>query len=187
MVVLGLGGFHVIQRALDDVQEPVVHGLALLPAGNAPRYNLRLTDQPAIPVQGDGNGAGGRVEARISAGVADVGDGLADELDDIDGDEISKALKGANALEARLRVLRQTQARLTRKYGNATEVNGDLGDVEALVEEILEKVEAGRPQNAQDILKMAKELAKQAQKRYREAVKAHAKSVGRGNQNSKRP
>ncbi len=114
-------------------------------------------------------------------------DEVDDELDDIDGDEVSQALKGANALEARLRVLRQTQARLTRKYGNATEVNGDLGDVEALVEEILEKVEAGRPQNAQDVLKTAKELAKQAQKRYREAVKAHAKSVGRGNQNSKRP
>ncbi|MBA7473485.1 hypothetical protein GH157_00740 [archaeon] len=114
-------------------------------------------------------------------------DEVDDELDDIDGDEVSKALKGANALEARLRVLRQTQARLTRKYGNATEVNGDLGDVEALVEEILEKVEAGRPQNAQDVLKTAKELAKQAQKRYREAVKAHAKSAGRGNQNSKRP
>ncbi|MBA7650020.1 hypothetical protein ES703_57821 [subsurface metagenome] len=114
-------------------------------------------------------------------------DEVDDELDDIDGEEVSKALKGANALEARLRVLRQTQARLTRKYGNATEVNGDLGDVEALVEEILEKVEAGRPQNAQDVLKTAKELAKQAQKRYREAVKAHAKSVGRGNQNSKRP
>lgn len=114
-------------------------------------------------------------------------DEVDDELDDIDGDEVSKALKGANALEARLRVLRQTQARLTRKYGNATEVNGGLGDVEALVEEILEKVEAGRPQNAQDVLKTAKELAKQAQKRYREAVKAQAKSVGRGNQNSKRP
>ncbi len=114
-------------------------------------------------------------------------DEVDDELDDIDGEEVSKALKGASALEARLRVLRQTQARLTRKYGNATEVNGDLGDVEALVEEILEKVEAGRPQNAQDVLKTAKELAKQAQKRYREAVKAHAKSVGRGNQNSKRP
>jgi len=136
-------------------------------------------------------------------------DEVDDELDDIDGEEVSKALKGANALEARLRVLRQTQARLTRKYGNATDVNGGLGDVEDLVEEILEKVEAGRPQNAQDVLKTAKELAKQveagrpqnaqdvlktakelakqAQKRYREAVKAHAKSVGRGNQNSKRP
>ena len=114
-------------------------------------------------------------------------DEVDDELDDIDGEEVSKALKGANALEARLRVLRQTQARLTRKYGNATEVNGDLGDVEDLIEEILEKVGAGRPQNAGDILKTAKKLAEEAQKRYREAVKAQAKSVGRGNQNSKRP
>jgi len=114
-------------------------------------------------------------------------DEVDDELDDIDGEEVSKALKGANALEARLKVLRQTQARLTRKYGNAMEVDGDLGDVAGLIEEILEKVEAGRPQNAQDVLKTAKELAKQAQKRYREAVKAHAKSVGKGNQNSKRP
>ena len=109
------------------------------------------------------------------------------ELDDIDGDEVSQALKGANVLEARLGVLRQTQARLARKYGNATEVNGDLGDVEDLIEEILEKVGAGRPQNAGDILKTAKKLAQEAQKRYREAVKAQAKSVGRGNQNSKRP
>jgi hypothetical protein len=114
-------------------------------------------------------------------------DEVDDELDDIDGAEVSKALKGANVLEARLRVLRQTQARLTRKYGNATQVNGDLGDVEDLIEEILEKVEAGRPQNAGDILKTAKKLAEEAQKRYREAVKAQAKSVGRGNQNSKRP
>ncbi len=114
-------------------------------------------------------------------------DEVDDELDDIDGDEVSQALKGANALEARLRVLRQNHARLTRKYGNATEVDGDLEDVAGLIEEILEKVEAGRPQNAKEILKTAKELAKQAQKRYREAVKAHAMSVGRGNQNSERP
>jgi ElaB/YqjD/DUF883 family membrane-anchored ribosome-binding protein len=114
-------------------------------------------------------------------------DEVDDELDDIDGDEVSQALKGANALEARLRVLRQTQARLDRKYGNATEVDGDLEDVAGLIEEILEKVEAGRPQNAKEILKTAKELAKEAQKKYREAVKAHAKSAGRGNQNSKRP
>lgn len=114
-------------------------------------------------------------------------DEVDDELDDIDGDEVSKALKGANALEARLGVLRQTQARLTRKYGNATEVNGDLEDVEDLIEEILEKVGAGKPQNARDVLKTAKELAQEAQKKYREAVKAQAKSLGRGNLNSKRP
>ncbi len=114
-------------------------------------------------------------------------DGVDDELDDIDGDEVSQALKGATALEARLIVLRKTQARLDRKYGNATEVNGDLEDVEGLIEEILEKVQAGRPQNARDVLKTAKELALEAQKKYREAVKAQAKSVGRGNLNSKRP
>ena len=114
-------------------------------------------------------------------------DEVDDELDDIDGDEVSQALKGATALEARLIVLRKTQARLDRKYGNATEVNGDLEDVEGLIEEILEKVQAGRPQNARDVLKTAKELALEAQKKYREAVKAQAKSVGRGNLNSKRP
>ena len=114
-------------------------------------------------------------------------DEVEDELDDIDGEEVSRALKGANALEARLGVLRQTQARLVRKYGNATQVNGDLEDVEVFIEEILEKVGAGRPENAGEVLKTAKKLAQEAQKKYREAVKAQAKSAGRGNQNSKRP
>lgn len=114
-------------------------------------------------------------------------DEVDDELDDIDGEEVSKALKGANALQARLGVLRQTQARLTRKYGNATQMNGDLEDVEDLIEEILEKVGAGRSQNAGDVLKAAKKLTQEAQKRYRETVKAQAKSVGKGKQNSKRP
>jgi hypothetical protein len=117
-------------------------------------------------------------------------DEVDDELDDIDGEEVSRALKGANALQARLGVLRQTQARLIRKYGNATQVNGDLEDVEGLIEEILEKVQAGRPENAGDVLKEAKKLAQEAQKKYREAVKTQAKqakSVGRGNQKSKRP
>ena len=114
-------------------------------------------------------------------------DEVDDELDDIDGEEVSKALKGANALQARLGVLRQTQARLTRKYGNATQVNGDLEDVEGLLEEIMEKVQSGRPDNAGNVLNEAKKLAQEAQKKYREAVKAQAKKAGRGNQNSKRP
>ena len=114
-------------------------------------------------------------------------DEVDDELDDIDGAEVSKALKGANALQARLGVLRQTQARLTRKYGNATQVNGDLEDVEGLLEEIMEKVQSGRPDNAGNVLKEAKKLAQEAQNKYREAVKAQAKRGGKGNQNSKRP
>ena len=116
-------------------------------------------------------------------------DEVDDELDDIDGEEVSRALKGANALQARLGVLRQTQARLIRKYGNATEVNGDLEDVEGLIEEIMERVQAGRPDNAGDVLKEAKKLTQEAQKRYREAVKAQAKAkqTGRGNSKSKRP
>ena len=114
-------------------------------------------------------------------------DEVDDELDDIDGEEVSKALKGANALQARLGVLRQTQARLTRKYGNATQVNGDLEDVEGLLEEIMEKVQSGRPDNAGNVLKEAKKLAQEAQNKYREAVKAQAKRGGKGNQNSKRP
>jgi hypothetical protein len=116
-------------------------------------------------------------------------DEVNDEIDDIDGEEVSKALKGANALQARLGVLRQTQARLIRKYGNATEVNGDLEDVEALIEEILGKVQAGRPENAGNVLKEAKKLTQEAQKRYREAVKAQAKMKQpvKGNGKSKRP
>ena len=114
-------------------------------------------------------------------------DEVDDELDDIDGEEVSKALKGANALQARIGVLRQTQARLTRKYGNATQVNGDLEDVEGLLEEIMEKVQSGRPDNAGNVLKEAKKLAQEAQNKYREAVKAQAKRGGKGNQNSKRP
>ena len=114
-------------------------------------------------------------------------DEVDDELDDIDGEEVSKALKGANALQARLGVLRQTQARLTLKYGNATQVNGDLEDVEGLLEEIMEKVQSGRPDNAGNVLKEAKKLAQEAQNKYREAVKAQAKRGGKGNQNSKRP
>ena len=114
-------------------------------------------------------------------------DEVDDELDDIDGAEVSKALKGANALQARLGVLRQTQARLTLKYGNATQVNGDLEDVEGLLEEIMEKVQSGRPDNAGNVLKEAKKLAQEAQNKYREAVKAQAKRGGKGNQNSKRP
>ena len=114
-------------------------------------------------------------------------DEVDDELDDIDGAEVSKALKGANALQARLGVLRQTQARLTLKYGNATQVNGDLEDVEGLLEEIMEKVQSGRPDNAGNVLKEAKKLAQEAQEKYREAVKAQAKRGGKGNQKSKRP
>ena len=112
-------------------------------------------------------------------------DEVDDELDDIDGEDVSKALKGANALQARLGVLRQTQARLIRKYGNATEVSGDLDDVESLLEEILEKVQAGRPENAGDVLKEAKKLTQEAQKRYREAVKEQAKTKQTGKGNSK--
>jgi hypothetical protein len=120
-------------------------------------------------------------------------DEVNDEIDDIDGEEVSRAIKGANALEARLSVLRRTQARLVKKYGNATEVNGDLEDVEGLLEEILAKVRAGRPENAGNVLKEAKKLAQEAQKKYREAVKAQAKKVkqakqaGRGNSKSNRP
>jgi len=114
-------------------------------------------------------------------------DEVNDEIDDIDGEEVSKALKGANALQARLSVLRRTQARLIKKYGNATEVNGDLEGVAGLLEEVLEKVQAGRPDNAGDVLKEAKKLAQEAQKRYREAVKAQAKRVGKANQKSRRP
>ena len=62
-----------------------------------------------------------------------------------------------------------------------------MEDVEVFIEEILEKVGAGRPENAGEVLKTAKKLAQEAQKKYREAVKAQAKSAGRGNQNSKRP
>ena len=114
-------------------------------------------------------------------------DEVDDEIDDIDGEEVSRAIKGANALEARLNVLRRTQARLIKKYGNATEVNGDLEDVEGLLEEILERVRAGRPENAGNVLKEAKKLAQDAQKKYREAVKEQAKTkqTGRGNSNSR--
>jgi ATP/maltotriose-dependent transcriptional regulator MalT len=72
-------------------------------------------------------------------------------------------------------------------------VNGDLEDVEGLLEEILAKVRAGRPENAGNVLKEAKKLAQEAQKKYREAVKAQAKKVkqakqaGRGNSKSNRP
>ena len=113
----------------------------------------------------------------------DLLDDLDDAVNDVDeeirkigGKEVGNTLRQMNQVEARLRVLKASRERLTRKYENISEVNDEFDEAEGILEDMMGEMEKGNVNNTKALVNQAKELTKSIQKQNTKALKAMAKS-----------
>lgn len=107
---------------------------------------------------------------RLAAGnVEEAVDDLDNTVEEIDGgvDELngqgaSVFLRGMNRLEAKIRVLKATAERVARKGADTSEIEEELQSAEALLEEMMARLEEGDTDAAEELLEEVEEHLKGA-------------------------
>ena len=87
--------------------------------------------------------------------IDDVVDGIDTNIDEIDGNGTSVMIKSMNRLEAKIRVYRATLDRLARKGKDTSEMEEQLADSEALLEEMMNQLGSGDQGDLDDLLSSA--------------------------------
>jgi len=95
-----------------------------------------------------------------------------EEIEEIGGKEVGNTLKQMNQVEARLMVLKNSRAKLARKYGDISEVNGEFDEAEGILEDMMDEMEKGNVNNTKALVSQVRELAKNIQKQNTKALRA---------------
>jgi tetratricopeptide (TPR) repeat protein len=89
----------------------------------------------------------------LSEAVHEIDEGL----NELNGEGISIQLKAMNIAEARVQVLKSTTERLALRGENTSKVDAELEKTEALLDEMMDQLEKGNTEAAQELLEEAEE------------------------------
>ena len=121
-----------------------------------------------------------RLRERLAAGEIDEAiEGLSDAVEEIDeglgelnGRGVSNILREMNRLEAKIRVMKATAERLARKGVDSSEIEEELQSAEALLSEMMARLEEGDTDAAVDLLEAVEEHLERARKGNRGMIRS---------------
>lgn len=129
-----------------------------------------------------------RLRERLAAGEVDEAiEGLSDAVEEIDeglgelnGRGVSNILREMNRLEAKIRVMKATAERLARKGSDSYEIEEELQSAEALLSEMMARLEEGDTYAAVDLLEAVEEHLEKARKGNQGMIRSKiVKKVGK--------
>jgi uncharacterized protein (UPF0332 family) len=95
--------------------------------------------------------------------LGDAVDGLEDGLDELNGEGLSKQIKTAYRLEARIESLNKSLQRMNNAGYNTSELDDYLSKAQSLLSQIEEKVREGDEEAAEELIKDVESLVEQVQ------------------------
>jgi len=142
---------HSLEEKIDRLQLRLANGQGALSAlRNMEMKLLRITESLAA----------GDVEGAVD-GLDDAVQEIDEEVEELNGREISRYLRAMNRLEAKIRVLNATAERLAARGVNASRVEEELQSAEALLSGMMAQLEEGDTDAAGDLLEEVEEHLKE--------------------------